>query len=110
MVRSAQDSKNLAEQLQGRFIDRDCQDVTIIREGDVQIDQIGFNLTLSSKIVWVNDTKYDLILEDISGDTSEVGINIGDVMHVTVTEVTDKYYIADCEFHGQRNITKLWFA
>ena len=31
-------------------------------------------------------------------------------MNVKVAEVTDEYYIADCEFNGQRVITKLWFS
>ena len=31
-------------------------------------------------------------------------------MTVTVTEVTNDYYIADCDFNGQHNIMKLWFA
>lgn len=101
---------NLAKQLQGNFVDRECQDVIIVRQNDVQIDHIGFNLTLTSKIVWINDTQYNLILEDISDSNANVGIQIGDVMTVTVTEVTNEYYVADCEFHGHRNITKLWFA
>ncbi|MFT5834648.1 MAG: hypothetical protein ACI97N_002288 [Cognaticolwellia sp.] len=104
------ESVNLAKRLQGKFIDKDCQDVVVLREGDVQIDQIGFNLTLTSKIVWVNDTQYNLILEEVSGETADAGVKVGDVMNVKVAEVTDEYYIADCEFNGQRVITKLWFS
>lgn len=101
---------NLAARLQGKFIDKDCQDVVVLREGDVQIDHIGFNLTLTSKIVWINETQYELILEEVSDETADVGINVGDVMTVTVAEVTNEYYVADCEFNGQRVMTKLWFS
>lgn len=104
------ESVNLANHLQGKFIDKDCQDVVVLREGDVQIDHIGFNLTLTSKIVWINESQYNLILEEVSDDTVDIGINVGDVMKVTVAELTDDYYIADCEFNGQRVITKLWFS
>lgn len=101
---------NIAERLQGNFVDRDCQDVIVVRQNNVQIDHIGFNLTLTSKIVWINENQYNLILEDVSDSNANVGIKVGDVMTVTVTEVTNEYYIADCEFNGQRNVTKLWFA
>lgn len=101
---------NLAEKLQGNFVSKDDKDIIIVRQNDVQIDHIGFNLTLTSKIVWINDTQYNLILEDVSDHTVPVGIKIGDVMTVTVTEVTNEYYIANCDFNGQRNIMKLWFA
>jgi hypothetical protein len=101
---------SLAARLQGKFIDKDCQDVVVLREGDVQIDHIGFNLTLTSKIVWINETQYELILEEVSDETADVGINVGDVMTVTVAEVTNEYYVADCEFNGQRVMTKLWFS
>jgi hypothetical protein len=101
---------NLAARLQGKFIDKDCQDVVVIREGDVQIDQIGFNLTLTSKIVWINETQYELILEEVSDETADVGLNVGDVMVVTVAKITNEYYVADCEFNGQRVSTKLWFS
>jgi hypothetical protein len=111
MERVAQkEARNLAVRLQGKFIDKDCQDVVVLREGDVQIDHIGFNLTLTSKIVWINETQYELILEEVSDETTDVGINVGDVMVVTVAEVTNEYYVADCEFNGQRVITKLWFS
>lgn len=101
---------NLTERLQGKFIDKDCQDVIVLREGDVQIDHIGFNLTLTSRIDWINDKQYTLTLEEVSDMTADVGINVGDIMKVTVAEVTNDYYIADCEFNGQRVITKLWFS
>ena len=101
---------NLAEKLQGNFVSEDDKDIIIVRQNDVQIDHIGFNLTLTSKIVWINDKQYNLILEDVSDHNAEVGINVGDVMTVTVTEVTNDYYIADCDFNGQRNVMKLWFA
>jgi hypothetical protein len=101
---------NLAEKLQGNFVSKDDKDIIIVRQNDVQIDHIGFNLTLTSKIVWINDTQYNLILEDVSDHTAPIGIKVGDVMTVTVTEVTNDYYIADCDFNGQHNIMKLWFA
>lgn len=104
------EAANLAARLQGKFIDKDCQDVVVLREGDVQIDHIGFNLTLTSKIVWINEKQYELILEEVSDETADVGINVGDVMTVTVAEVTKEYYVADCEFNGHRVMTKLWFS
>lgn len=104
------EAANLAARLQGKFIDKDCQDVVVLRKGDVQIDRIGFNLTLTSRIVWINETQYELILEEVSDETADVGITIGDVMTVTVVEVTNEYYVAGCEFNGQKVTTKLWFS
>lgn len=104
------DLKNLAEKLQGNFVDRDDKDIIIVRQKDVQIDHIGFNLTLTSKIVWINETQYNLILENVSDENANIPIKVGDVMIVTVIEVTSEYYIANCDFNGQRNVMKLWFA
>ena len=38
---------NLAEKLQGNFVSEDDKDIIIVRQNDVQIDHIGFNLTLT---------------------------------------------------------------
>ncbi|MFK7948486.1 MAG: hypothetical protein AB8G11_12920 [Saprospiraceae bacterium] len=103
-------TQNLAKKLQGNFVSKDDKDIIIVRQNDVQIDHIGFNLTLTSKIVWINDTQYNLVLEDVSDQNAPIGIKVGDVMTVTVTEVTNDYYIANCAFNGHRNVMKLWFA
>lgn len=108
MERVAQIRSTLAERLQGRFIDKEYNGAVVIRTGDTQIDNIGF-VTLTSKIVWTNENQYNLILEEISDENAELGIKIGDVMNVTVTEVNKDFYIANCAFNNQQVVTKLWF-
>jgi hypothetical protein len=108
MERIAQITNTLAERLQGRFIDKDYNGAVVTRNGNTQIDNIGF-VTLTSKIVWTNENQYNLILENISDENAELGIKVGDVMNVTVTEVNDDFYIANCAFNNQQIATKLWF-
>jgi hypothetical protein len=100
----------LAERLQGRFIDKAYDDTIVERTADYQLDNLGHGLVLTSKIVWTSENEYDLILEDISDESAELGLSIGDVMSVEVTEVTDEYYVSICSFNGQSVEVKLWFA
>jgi hypothetical protein len=102
-------SNTLAERLQGRFIDREYDSVVVTRSGETQIDYIGTDLVLTSKIVWTATDQYNLVLENLTGSTDTIGLKVGDVMNVSVIEVTDEYYITACSFNGQQAITKLWF-
>lgn len=108
MEKIAQIKSTLAERLEGRFVDKESNGAVVIRRGDTQIDNIGF-VTLTSKIVWTNENQYNLILENISDENAELGIQIGDVMNVTVTEVNEEFYLASCVFNDQQVVTKLWF-
>ena len=101
---------NIDKLRNGRFYysDNQTDSVYILRKGDQQIDFIK-DVQLKSKIVWLQPNAYKLILESIS-NPEKINLEIGDVLYVSIKEITSDYFLTETEYKGSISESKLWFA